>query len=972
MTQRFVNNFATTVAQTFGPTDTYLRVASPIGLPVLGAGDYLLLTVFRKAGLEESGHEVVKVTSITADLLTVERSVEGAAPTTFLTGDRVECRLTALSLDSFTDEAQAAAAAPVQSVAGKTGDVALVKADVGLANVDNTSDVNKPVSLAQQSALNLKANLASPAFTGTPTGITKSHVGLGNVDNTSDANKPISTATQTALNLKANLANPTFTGTVGGITKVMVGLANVDNTSDLSKPISTATQTALSGKSDTGHTHGVASNAVAGFMSSADKTKLDGIASGATNYIHPANHPASIITQDANNRFVTDAEKNAWNSKQDSLVSGTTIKTVNGSAILGSGDLSVSGYSVGDIRQTYEYLQTPTSPSKLANLGTFFGSASSNYCTLANGILFLLRRYVALDYIEGETLKTTNGSLPYYMWASVTYGANKYVAVGYDTSTNQGTKFIYSSDASNWTQVTVPTGYWTNVVYTGTAFLAFSRSPAQFIKSVDGVTWDSPVATHGFRKVKYLNNRLVAFGYPNEIYESTDDGVNWTLKAAPTFNSVNDNAYNIEYLNGNYLASVVTGATLFSPDLVNWTNTGKKNSSASGTHIVFDGKHYVTFTNQNTIDYSSDLVTWKTAEYTNVLSDYALIPKSQNNFYAYSTSGVSNAFVGDDPNWVPPTWLECEGGVVLSTTYPSLVGKTKYSPKTPEFVSLYSVNGVKSSVCLGHLGYLFCSGDSTAFYTSRDGVNWTGKYGRPSGRTAKAVYGNGIYVVAYDYLATTYASTDLVTWTQLPSTFKNTYLAYGNGLFVAEDGLNVVTSSDLVNWTSTAIPASNLQGINFVNNRWFIWYLNSRNVYTSLDGISWQMVTLPYYVTYISYIAGMYVDLGYSTAYATSLDGINWGARTRAQNVNSAVERNSVITGGDILIFRTDSGYAYTFDGLSWYTGAEFFTASYVRDKVFCGMGTALKSVEYGDTTKLVLPKIERKNGVKSFIKVNP
>lgn len=36
--------------------------------------------------------------------------------------------------------------------------------------------------------------LASPTITGTPTGITKSHVGLGNVDNTSDANKPISIA----------------------------------------------------------------------------------------------------------------------------------------------------------------------------------------------------------------------------------------------------------------------------------------------------------------------------------------------------------------------------------------------------------------------------------------------------------------------------------------------------------------------------------------------------------------------------------------------------------------------------------------------------------------------------------------------------------------------------------------------------------------------------------------------------------
>jgi hypothetical protein len=36
--------------------------------------------------------------------------------------------------------------------------LALVKADVGLSNVDNTSDVNKPVSTATQTALNLKAD----------------------------------------------------------------------------------------------------------------------------------------------------------------------------------------------------------------------------------------------------------------------------------------------------------------------------------------------------------------------------------------------------------------------------------------------------------------------------------------------------------------------------------------------------------------------------------------------------------------------------------------------------------------------------------------------------------------------------------------------------------------------------------------------------------------------------------------------
>jgi hypothetical protein len=44
--------------------------------------------------------------------------------------------------------------------------------------------------------------------------LTKSSVGLANVDNTSDANKPVSTATQTALDAKASLAGATFTGSV--------------------------------------------------------------------------------------------------------------------------------------------------------------------------------------------------------------------------------------------------------------------------------------------------------------------------------------------------------------------------------------------------------------------------------------------------------------------------------------------------------------------------------------------------------------------------------------------------------------------------------------------------------------------------------------------------------------------------------------------------------------------------------------
>ena len=63
-------------------------------------------------------------------------------------------------------ESVSSGASSVLSVNSYTGTVVLTKSDIGLSNVDNTSDVNKPVSTATQTALNLKAPLASPTFTG--------------------------------------------------------------------------------------------------------------------------------------------------------------------------------------------------------------------------------------------------------------------------------------------------------------------------------------------------------------------------------------------------------------------------------------------------------------------------------------------------------------------------------------------------------------------------------------------------------------------------------------------------------------------------------------------------------------------------------------------------------------------------------------------------------------------------------------
>jgi hypothetical protein len=67
-------------------------------------------------------------------------------------------------------------ASEVLSVNSKTGAVILDKTDVGLSNVDNTSDLNKPVSTATQSQLNLKVNTSSLS----PVALSGSYADLSN------------------------------------------------------------------------------------------------------------------------------------------------------------------------------------------------------------------------------------------------------------------------------------------------------------------------------------------------------------------------------------------------------------------------------------------------------------------------------------------------------------------------------------------------------------------------------------------------------------------------------------------------------------------------------------------------------------------------------------------------------------------------------------------------------------------------
>lgn len=111
----------------------------------------------------------------------------------------------------------------------------------------------------------------------------------------------------------------------------------------------TGLETALSGKSNTNHTHTAASTSVAGFMSAADKTKLNGIATNANAYTHPSTHAASMITGLAD--VATSGSYNDLSNKPTIPAAYTHPSTHPASMITGLSDIATSG-SYNDLSDT--------------------------------------------------------------------------------------------------------------------------------------------------------------------------------------------------------------------------------------------------------------------------------------------------------------------------------------------------------------------------------------------------------------------------------------------------------------------------------------------------------------------------------------------------------------------------------------------------------------------------------------------
>ena len=123
----------------------------------------------------------------------------------------------------------------------------VTKSDVGLSNVDNTSDADKPVSTAQEQALDGKVDKVPGKSLVLDTEIAK----LSELQPQTQIDISIADAKKAGTDAQANLDIHTSNEkNPHNVTKEQVGLDRVNNTTDLEKPISTATQNALDTKAN--------------------------------------------------------------------------------------------------------------------------------------------------------------------------------------------------------------------------------------------------------------------------------------------------------------------------------------------------------------------------------------------------------------------------------------------------------------------------------------------------------------------------------------------------------------------------------------------------------------------------------------------------------------------------------------------------------------------------------------------------
>jgi hypothetical protein len=181
-------------------------------------------------------------------------------------------------------------------------------------------------------------------------------------------------------------------------------------------------------------------------FSNASKAKLHGIQSGANKYIHPSSHPAGMITQDANHRFISDTERTSWNNK----VNAQAGKQLSTNDYTTADKSKLAGIQAGANRYVHPSSHSANMISQNAT-HRFVSDAEKN------------KWNSKLDRVSGKGLSTNDyTNADKNKLAKIEAEANKYVHPkthsATEISTTANKQFVSQSEKDKWNAGQIPVG----------------------------------------------------------------------------------------------------------------------------------------------------------------------------------------------------------------------------------------------------------------------------------------------------------------------------------------------------------------------------------------------------------------------------------------------------------------------------------------------------------------------------------
>ena len=440
--------------------------------------------------------------------------------------------------------------------------------------------------------------------------------------------------------------------------------------------------------------------------------------------------------------------------KQANLVSGTNIKTINNTSLLGSGNITVDSLP-SQTGQSGKFLTTNgTSASwgsaltsnDVTSIYTATGIAPVNGVAVSNAIVTKQD-----NLVSGTNIKTINGnsvlgsgnivietsSTPSVDGTTISYNSNdslQTIAVinknggtalpiwqGTETQWNRGeaTTWYYwqTSVSSLWINTTLPSSdNWSSIAYNGSLFVAVGKQ--KYMYSSNGIDWvdfNSPSQGASPLAIAFGNGLFVVLY--SSFVQTSPDGTTWTKTYLPDGTAATYSA--MIYGGGKFVAISQYGFGICSEDGVNWTKVTLPREAPMKCISYGDGKFVVPY-------YGAHV--------------------------AYSYNGID--------------WVETDLPVHTSWDF------TSVSYGSGKFVAIAS-------------GYVI---------TSEDGINWT----NPSIMITfiwpwRLAYGNEMFLAIYPGSSIGYYSVDGLSWVQTPTiATKGSWscLVYGDNKFVTVSGSN--------------------------------------------------------------------------------------------------------------------------------------------------------------------------------------